>query len=160
LTSTSTPFDSEAGYRAAVALTIAGAQREIRIFDRDLENLGLEERAKVELLNGFLAARRDRRLRIIVHDPAPLQSRLPRLLGLLRDYSHQVDVRVTPDHLRNLADCWVLADVESGTIRFHADHARGRCVVATPAEVKPWWQRSDDLLAESESCIPWAVAGL
>lgn len=160
MTASNTLFDSEAGYRAAVALTIAGAQREIRIFDRDLQNLGLEERAKVELLNSFLAGRRERHLRIVVHDLAPLQSRLPRLLRLMRDYAHQVEVRVTPDHLRNLADCWVLADQESGTIRFHADHARGKCVIATPSEVKPWWQRSDDLLAEGETCIPWAIAGL
>lgn len=160
MTSTSTPFDSEAGYRAAVALTIAGAQRELRMFDRDLQNLGIEMRATVELLNGFLSGRPDRRLRVVVHDPTPLQSRLPRLLALMRGYAHQVEVRVTPEHLRNLADCWVLADQESGTIRFHADHARGKCVVATPSDIKPWWQRSDDLLAESESCIPWAVAGL
>jgi hypothetical protein len=157
---TSTPFDSEAGYRAAIALTLAGAQRELRIFDRDLTPMGLEERAQIELLTRFLAAGHDRRLRVIVHDPAPLQSRLPRLLALMRSYAHQVEVRVTPEHLRHLADCWLLADQASGVIRFHADHARGKVVAALPTEVKPWWQRADDLGAESEACVPWAVAGL
>jgi hypothetical protein len=160
VTGTSTPFDSEADYRAAIALTLAGAQRELRIFDRDLTAMGLEERAQIELLNRFLAAGHDRRLHVVVHDIAPLQSRLPRLLALMRDYAHQVEVRVTPDHLRNLADCWLLADGSSGVIRFYADHARGKLVAAMPTEIKPWWQRAADLGAESGICVPWAVAGL
>lgn len=160
MTGTSAPFDSEAGYRAAIALTLAGAQRELRIFDRDLTAMGLEERAQVALLDRFLAANADRQLHVVVHDLAPLQARLPRLLALLRDHAQQVVVRVTPEHLRHLADCWLLADGSSGTIRFHADHARGKVVAALPAEIKPWWQRADDLGAESETCTPWAVAGL
>lgn len=160
MTGTSAPFDSEAGYRAALALTLAGAQRELRIFDRDLTAMGLDERAQVALLDRFLAAGRDRQLRVVVHDLAPLQARLPRLLALLRDYAQQVEVRLAPEHLRHLADCWLLADGGSGTIRFHTDHARGKVIVALPVEIKPWWQRADDLAAESEPCIPWAVAGL
>jgi hypothetical protein len=156
----SIPFDSEAGYRAAIARTLAGARRELRLFERDLSRMGFDERAQVEILGGFLAAGRDRRLHVAVHDPAPLQSRLPRLLALLRDHASQVEVRVTPEHLRHLAESWVLADQESGVVRFHTDHARGKCVVAMSAEIKPWWQRADDLQAESEVCVPWAVAGL
>jgi hypothetical protein len=160
MTGTIELFDSEAGYRAAIALTLAGAQRELRVFDRDLTHMGLEERAEIDLLSRFLAAGRDRQLRVVVHDLAPLQSRLPRLLALMRDHAQQVEVRVTPAHLHHLADCWLLADGSSGTIRFHADQARGKLVAAIPAEIKPWWQRADSLGAESESCVPWAVAGL
>lgn len=154
------PFDSEAGYRAAIALTLASALREIRIFDRDLTNMALDVRAQVELLERFLASGPDRRLRVVLHDPQPLQSRMPRLLSLMRDHAHQVEVRVTPGHLQSLPDCWVIADQGSGTIRFHADHARGKQIMGAPAEMKPWWQRAEDLWAESESCVPWATTGL
>jgi hypothetical protein len=160
VTGTSATFDSEAGYRAAIALTLAGARRELRIFDRNLVNMGLEERAQIELLGRFLAAGSDRQVRVVVHDLAPLQARLPRLLALLRDHAHQVEVRVSPEHLHHLADCWLLADGESGAIRFHADHARGKVVTAMPTEIKPWWQRAEDLGGESGVCVPWAVAGL
>ena len=53
---------------------------------------------------------------------------MPRLIALMRDYGTPVEVRATPEHLRHLADRWVLADGRSGTIRFHADHARGKCI--------------------------------
>ena len=154
------PFDSEAGYRAVIGLTLAAAEREIRIFDRDLLNMDLDSRARVALLSAFLKGHAGRRLIVIVHDPEPLQSRQPRLLGLLRDHAHQVEVRVTPESLRHLADCWVLADEEHGAIRFHFDHARGKHIIGARAEIRPWWQRSEDLHAESTPCIPWSVAGL
>jgi len=160
VTETSAPFESEAGYRAAIALTLAGAQRELRVFDRDLTLMGLEERTHVDLLGRFLAVDRDRRLHVVVHDLTPLQSRLPRLLKVMRDNAQQVEIRVTPEHLRHLAECWLLADGSSGTIRFHVDHARGKVVAANPAEIKSWWLRANDLAAESEACVPWAVAGL
>lgn len=160
MTGIGTSIDSEASYRSAIALVVATARSEIRIFDRTLGAMGLDQRATVEVLQQFLAASGDRRLRIVVHDVAPLQTHMPRLIALLRDFAHQIEVRVTPEHLHNLADCWVLADQESGAIRFHADHARGKYVVADPVEIKPWWQRADDLMAECESCTPWAVAGL
>ncbi len=153
-------FDSEAGYRAAIACTLASAQREIRIFDRDLSHMGFDEIAQVELLNRFLSASTLCRLQVVVHDLAPLQSRLPRLLSLLRDHAHHVEVRQTPEHLRHLADCWVLTEQGNGTIRFHADHARGKLVTATPTETEPWWQRANDLWNESAPCTPWATAGL
>jgi hypothetical protein len=155
-----TPFDSEAGYHAGIALILAGAQRELRIFDRNLMAMGLEERERVDALFGFLAADKNHLLRIAVHDIAPLQARQPRLLALLRSFSHQVDIRITPERLRDLAECWLLADASNGVIRFHADQARGKTVLALPAEIEPWWQKADELIAESKPCIPWAVVGL
>jgi hypothetical protein len=153
-------FDSEAGYRAAIALTLASALREIRIFDRDLVNMAIEERAQIELLDRFLATGPDRHLWVVLHDAAPLQSRMPRLLTLMREHAHQVEVRMTPEHLRKLADCWVIADMGCATIRFHADQARGKRIMSAPMEIKPWWQRAEDLWAESQACAPWATTGL
>jgi hypothetical protein len=154
------PFDSEAGYRAAIDLTLAAARREIRIFDRDLVAMGLEDRAHVTTLDDFLAADRDRRLRIVLHDTVPLEGHLPRLLALMRQRPSEIEVRRTPEHLRHLADSWLLADHAHGTLRFHRDHRRGKHIAESPAEVEPWWWRFDDLWEESEASSPWAVTGL
>jgi hypothetical protein len=154
------PFDSETTYRAAIDTTLAAARQEIRIFDRDLVQMGLGDRGRVALLTEFLAAGRDRRLRIVMHDIGPLEQRLPRLVDLIRRYGHLIETRRTPDHLRHLADRWLLADGAHGTIRFHADHARGKLVTNMPTEVEPWWRRFDDLWQESEACFPGATTGL
>ncbi len=152
-------FDSEAGYRQAIDATLALASHEIRIFDRNTEQMALEEPARAELLAAFLAGR-DRRLRIVVHDPTFLLTRCPRLLALVRRYGHAVELRQSPDHLRNLADCEVLADKAHGTLRTHADHARGKRFVDDPQAIHPWWQRFDELWEASEPCSPATVLGL
>jgi hypothetical protein len=153
-------FASEAAFRAAIDLTIAAAHREIRIFDRDLAHMGLEDPTHTALLGRFLAAGADRRLRIVLHDLAPLKNRSPRLIALMRLHGHAIEVRKTPDHLGQLSDCWVLADQLHGAIRFHVDHPRGKRYAASSAEIRPWWQRFDELWEASEPCSPATVTGL
>lgn len=153
-------FDSEAGYRQAIDATLAAARQEIRIFDRDLERMALEEADRAALLAAFLAGGRDRRLLIALHDPEPLLRRCPRLIALIRRHSHAVEVRQTPDHLRTLPDCQVLADMSQGTLRTHADHPRGKRIVDDANEIHPWWQRFDELWNASHPCSPATALGL
>jgi hypothetical protein len=153
-------FDSEAAFRAAIDLTLVAACQEVRIFDRDLARMGLEDSAHVALLGRFLATSPDHRLRIVLHDPAPLANRSPRLIALMQSHGHAIEVRQTPEHLNQLADCWVLADQAHAAIRFHADQPRGKRIVASPAEVRPWWERFDELWEASTPCSPAAVTGL
>jgi hypothetical protein len=154
------PFASEAAYRNAIAMTLAVARREIRIFGGDLSDMGLENPERIDLLTGFLAADRHRRMRIIVQDETWLQQRAPRLIGLLRLFGHAIEVRRTPEHLRHLTDRWVLADAAHASIRYHADQPRGKQIWDDEGEVAPQWQRADDLWQESEPCSPAAVTGL
>jgi hypothetical protein len=160
MSETTSAFDSEAGYRATIAVTLARAQREIRIFDRDLTDMDLGTRANVALLESFFATGLDRRLRVVLHDTTAIETKLPRLLALMTQHVAQIEVRRTPDHLRHLADCWLLADRRDGIIRFNADQARGKCIAESPPEVEPWWRRFDDHWLECEPCSPWAVTGL
>lgn len=160
MTSLVQAFDSEAAYRAAIDVTLAAARTEIRIFDHDLQAMGFGERSRVEQLTAFLRGGQDRRLRIVVHDSDALERNLPRLIDVMRLYGHLIETRRTPEHLRHLADCWMLADAAHGTLRFHADHARGKLIIDMPTEIEPWWRRFEDLWEESEMCSPGATTGL
>lgn len=153
-------FDSEAGYREAIDATIRAATRELRIFDGDLERMRLDEPARHALLHAFLAGGAGRRLYIVVHDPDPMRTSHPRLMNLIRSHGHQIEVRHTPDHLRHLANRVVLADELHGTIRFHADHPRGKRIDNDNVEIHPFWQRFDDLWEASQVCSPASAAGL
>lgn len=157
---TTSPFDSEAGYREAIDATLALACREIRVFDRDLARMALEAPARIALLERFLAGGTGRRLHVVLHDIEPLERRSPRLLALLRRFGHQMAVRRTPDHLRHLADCLVLADEAHGAIRFHADHAHGKRFADAGPAVQPYWQRFDDLWEASQPVSPGTTTGL
>jgi hypothetical protein len=148
-------FDTYQAYREAVAMVVMQAQRELAIFDADLKETGLESRAGAEHLAQLLAASRGRQLRIVLHDPDHLERHCPRLVKILRDYGHVASLRRTPEHLRNLADCFIVADGRHAVIRFHADHARGKLLIAQDEQVCNWQRRFDELweTATVTSCI-------
>lgn len=148
-------FDTRAAYQQAIDAVVQTAIREICIFDSDIRDLELDGRARAETIGAFLAGGRDRSLRIVLHDLDQLTRYSPRLMGLLKRYSHCFSVRQTPESLRNLTDAFVLVDRVSGVIRFHADHFRGKKLLDRPVEVHDWQQRFEGLWLES---IPGASA--
>ncbi len=153
-------FDSEGAYLLAVDTLLLGAQREVRLFDRDLTRLKLDRPQRIEQLTRFLAAGPSQRLCIVLHDTGPAEREQPRLLNLLRRFSPAIEFRQSPENLRHLADGLLLADKQSGVIRFHADHARGKSLHHAPAEVHPYWQRFGELWDLSEPCLTATVLGL
>lgn len=155
-----TPLASEAEYRQACDTILGRAEHEILIFDRDLVALRLEDKARLAALANFLQADRTRRLRVVLHDPAPLQRDAPRLMRLIAHFSHVVEVRQSPHNLRQLADTHLLADESHGVRRFHVDQARSALVLHDRAYVHPWRQRFEELWELSHSCLHLNATGL
>ena len=155
-----TPFLGEAEFRAALDQAIKAATREIRIFDNNLERMMLNESARADALAAFLAESPTRRLSIVVHQSDYAETRCPRLNTLIRRYPNAVEVRETSDELKHLGDCFLLADQTHGVIRFHRDHARGKLLQNTADEIRPWWQRFDELWRSSTPCLAPTRLGL
>ena len=154
------PFDSLSGYQQAIDCVLSSASQELCIFDRDLEKTGLGNRDRAGQLSAFLARDRDRMLRIILHDIEQVMRYSPRLMALLKRYSHNFLIRQSSESLRSLSDCFILADSRSGVIRFHEDHFRGKLLLGQPEEVHAWHQRFEDLWTESVPGIAPTHLGL
>ncbi|CAG0930637.1 MAG: hypothetical protein EFKGCFLK_02205 [Rhodocyclaceae bacterium] len=154
------PFDTRAAYQTAVDLVLSRASKEICIFDPDLKALELDSRSRADAIGAFLAAGRDRNLRIVLHDPDYLTRYSARLSALRKRYSHCFQFRQTPEPLRGIADCFVLADGASGAIRFHADHFRGKLLLDRPLVIHDWQQRFEELWIESTPCTSATQLGL
>lgn len=148
-----TLLTSETEYRQACDTVLALAEREILIFDRDLAPLRLEEKTRVEALENFLHTDGLRRIRVVLHDTEPLRRDAPRLTQLIARFSHVVDVRQSPDNLRQLADTHVLADENHGVRRFHVDQPRSALVVDDRTYIHPWRQRFEELWQLSHPCL-------
>ena len=160
LHSTETPFQSEAEFRSALDSVIASATREIRIMDDKLERMMLDDKARAELLAQFLAASIKRRLYIVIHDPLYAETKCSRLRALIRRFPNAVEVRESSDALKHLADSFLIADETHGVIRFHRDHARGKILQNAGDEIRPWWQRFDELWRSGASCLSPTQSGL
>lgn len=153
-------FDSRAAYHQAVDAVLASANRHICVFDRDLQRLEFDSRARADAISDFLAGGRDRSLRIVLHDLDYLTRHMPRLTTLLKRYSHCLAVRQTPEPLRDLADSFILSDGINGAILHHANHFRGKLLMRQPTAVQGWQQRFEDLWLESTPGAPATHLGL
>ena len=147
-----TLLTSEAGYRQSCDTILSRAEHEILIFDRDLAALRLEERPRLEALARFLQTDSLRRIRMVLHDPDPLERNSPHLVGLIKHFSHVVELRQSPDNLRQLADTHVLADQSHGVRRFHVDQPRSALILGDREYINPWWQRFEELWELSLPC--------
>lgn len=151
---------SEADYRQACDTVLSRAEREILIFDRDLVALKFEDTTRLAALTDFLRAGGIRGIRMVLHDPGPLERNLPRLTRLIFRFSHVIEVRQSPDNLRHLADTHVLADESHGVRRFHVDQPRSALILDDPAYINPWRQRYEELWELSHPCLQVNTTGL
>jgi hypothetical protein len=155
-----TLLTSEAEYRQACDTVLRLAQHQILIFDRDLAALRLEEMARLELLADFLQRDRLRRIRMVLHDPDRLERQAPRLRQLIARFSQCVEVRQSPDNLRDLQDTHVLADDSHGVRRFHIDQPRSALIVDDAVYLQPWRMRFEELWELSQPCLRINTTGL
>ncbi len=147
-------------YIAAIDRVLAFAQRNVRIFDRDLEHLGYNSPERIELLRAFLLANRSNRLQIVVHEVAYLEGRCPRLVQLLRHFSHGVQVHQTLEHARHAADPLLLVDDAHYLHRFHMDDSRALLALADPQGAEPLLHRFNEIWEASRPALSGTTLGL
>jgi len=106
--------------------TICGmARNNLYIFDNDFMNCGFDTPARQELLNSFLLSSPKNRLLLLAHDTEPMSKFCPRLMALLRQFSHSMLIYQTPKHLHHLSEPFAIADEAGYVRRFHFNDANG-----------------------------------
>src|ERR671938_350763 len=118
-------FDGAAGFQDAVDRLLAQPGRELRIFDPDGAALRLNDSSRIAALEAFLAASRTRRLYMVVHDTDHLIRYCPRLMALLKRYSHAMQINRTQEHIRELQDAFLVLDSQHYVRRPQASFYRG-----------------------------------
>lgn len=155
-----TRFDSLADYRRAIDVLLESAKRELCIFDSNLRELDFASRRRSERIASLLLAAPGNRVRIVLHDVGEVERFAPRLMTLLKQFSHCLEVRLTPPELRQLTECYVLADRDSGVVRFHAQHMRGKVFSGLPEEARAWHERFEELWNLAQPGISATTLGL
>lgn len=150
----------ERNYEAATAIIIGRAQRELRIFDPDLSRGGYQSLLMNQLLEDFLAKARLNRLTIILHDSQFFSTKCPRLIELMKRYSHAITIYLTDEHAQVAQDAFVLADGGDYLHRFHIDHARFKYVHNDEIAAQPLHERFAQLLEETQSTLSVTKLGL
>ncbi len=153
-------FDTNAGFQAAIDRLLAQSGRELRIFDSDLAAFKLNSPERVESLRAFLAASRVNRLYIVVHDPEPLIRTCPRMMNLLAQYTHAIQINRTAEEIRELQDSFVVLDRNHYVRRPVARFFRGAAGVNDETEALVMRSRFEEVWNASYPSVSSTTSGL
>ena len=152
------PFDTRAAFQQRLVDVMARARTTLVAFDPDFALFNLGAPDVDTILRRFLHG--GGRLRLALHDPAPLERQAPRFLRLVRDHGHAVECRRTPKALRNLTDSFCIADDLHIVRRFHSDHLRGEASFDTTQQTELSRLRFDAIWTESLPALHVTITGL
>ncbi len=145
---------------AAIDELIELARESIRVFDRDLSDMGWNDAARAERLIAYLRRDRNARLDIIVHDTRWIESSCARLTNLLRTFSHAITVYKTGAEAREAMDPLVVVDGRHFLHRFHIDQPRASLAIEHPVAAKPLVTRFEEIWATGEPGVAGTTLGL
>lgn len=153
-------LNGEAEYSAAIDEVIEQAEHTLHIFDIDLAVGGYDAVSRFEALRQFLAKDRLNRLVIVLHETDYLVRYCPRLMNLLKLYSHAISILKTHEHARVANDPFVIADEVHFVHRFHADDARALQALYDHAGARLLAERFGQLQEASAPAVAATTLGL
>ena len=153
-------FDTNEGFQAAVDRLMDQPGRELRVFDPDGAALRLNEPQRIERLARFLIASRTRRLYLVVHSTDHLTRQCPRLLTLLRRFSHAMQINQTHEEIREVQDAFLLLDAMHYVRRPVAALFRGAMGLGDENEGQALRGRFGEIWAASYPAVSSTTVGL
>ncbi|MBK8740310.1 MAG: hypothetical protein IPM02_12635 [Betaproteobacteria bacterium] len=139
---------------------LALATSEILVFDQNLRYGDWNSLTRTAVLRDFLLNHRHSRLQIVVHETTYIEGHLPRLVLLLRDFSHKFSILRTIEDGRNAWDSFVIVDGKHLAHRFHLDSTRGELSFEAPLKARVLRDRYEDILAFTEPGVNATQLGL
>jgi len=146
-------------YEAALDELIANATSTVRIFDRALAR-SFNSPQRYELLRDLLLARRINRVYVVLHETANIVRDCPRLITLLKQFSHALFIHQTLPAARRVYDPFALADDARFVRRFHHADVRGVATVGDVAATQLLLKRFDEIWQASAPAVSATTIGL
>src|SRR5690242_20199805 len=153
-------LDTVAAQARAIDEIIGLAQQQLSIFDVDLAQGDWHGAQRAKVLGDFLKRNRKARVDMILHDTRWLEANCPRLVALLRLYSHAMTVYRTGPEARNAMDPLLIADNRHFLHRFHIEQPRAALGIEQPQLARPWVMRFEEIWRTGEPGLGASVLGL
>jgi hypothetical protein len=144
----------------AIDQIVGTARRELYIFDDDLGEGGFGAPGRFEVMRRFLLANRANRVCIALHDTDYLTRYCARMMSLVRQFPHAIEIRRTLPAARHASDAFVLADALSYWRRYHTDDVRSELVFNDDGGGRQLRARFEEIWEVSEPAVAATVLGL
>ncbi|MDR2218950.1 MAG: hypothetical protein LBE24_00025 [Methylobacillus sp.] len=157
-------FSGEQEYEAALDRVIASAQKTLHVFDIDFTRGGWSSMKRCEQLQDFLrrqhVSQSEPALIIVLHEVAWLTAHCPRLVNLLRVYSHAMTIYQTTEAAHVATNPFVIADQQHYVHRLHFEHPRSVLALDDPSGASGLEGRFREILEVSYSAVSATTLGL
>ena len=148
-----------AAYDGALDELIANATEIVRIFDYSIGR-SFNSPQRYDLLRQLLLAGRNHRVRVVLHDTANVVRDCPRLIMLLRHFSHGLAIHQTIPAARRVYDPFAVADDTRFVHRFHYSDVRGVATIGDVAATSLLIKRFDEIWEASTPAVAATTIGL
>jgi len=143
------PLETPAEFRDAFDALLATTHRQLRVYDHDLELLDIDHAPRHAALRSLCVSGGGRRIELLFDDIGLVARKHPRLMQLVRDFGHVLEIRQADPDAPRPEQAFVLADRHGVLLRadkaavhgmLHLDDARD--AVLLNQEFEGMWQRS------------------
>lgn len=155
-----TQLNGMAEYIAALDTLCGMAQHSLFIFEKNFEGIGFNSEARYGSLRRLLLSSPSGRLHLLAHDTRPIAQHCPRLMMLLRQFSHNMHIYQTPMHLLHLTEPFAVADESHYVRRFHFDDPRGILAQNDAEGARTLKSQFTEMWASSRPSVSASTTGL
>jgi hypothetical protein len=152
-------LETQAEFESALDELIANAAHTVRIFDKALGR-GFNTPRRYELLRNLLLGGRAHRVYIALHDTSNIVRDCPRLVSLLKQFSHALFIHQTQQAAKRIYDPFAIADDTRLLHRFHYTSLRSVAAVGDVAATRLLLKRFDEIWHESTPSVTATTIGL
>ena len=153
-------LDGAREYEAGLNTLLEQAQHTVRIFDFSLSDGGYNSPRRFVLVQRFLLASPANRLKIVLHETDYLLRFCPRMMMLIKQFSHAIEVNQTNPEARRTYDPFAITDRDCHVHRFHYEDSRAVLVLHDLAATEILNRRFDEIWDLSSPIAATTVLGL
>ncbi|OYW36700.1 MAG: hypothetical protein B7Z35_11905 [Hydrogenophilales bacterium 12-61-10] len=120
-----TQLETPSELHVAFDALLARAHRQLRLYDHDLSLLALDQPQRHAALRALCVAGAGHRIELLLDDIHHIARDCPRLMQLVRDFSHVIEIRQADPDAPRPEQAFVVADDHSALIRADKAALRG-----------------------------------
>lgn len=153
-------FETPAEFRAAFDTLLASTPRQLRLYDHDLSLLEVDHQPRHASLRALCVAGGGRRIELLLDDIQHLARDCPRLMQLVRDFGHVIEIRQADPNTPRPDQAFVLADRHGVLIRADKTAVHGTLHPDDPGSATPLHQSFEAMWQRAPASVSATTLGL
>lgn len=153
-------FETPAEFRAAFDTLLTGTPRQLRLYDHDLDLLDIDHQPRHASLRALCVVGGGRRIELLLDDISRVARDHPRLMQLVRDFSHVIEIRQADPNIPRPDPAFVLADRHGVLVRVDKAAVHGTLHPDDPASATPLHQSFEGMWQRAPASVTATTLGL